>query len=103
MAYQVRFTSVAKRDLNHLWLSINAPESPAAVRWFLKLEQSIALLATSPRMGPVTHEDPHVLHLIYGNKPHHYRVLYEIDDAQKRILVLSIWHGKRLPPTSLKY
>jgi len=60
------------------------------------------MLANAPRMGAVTHEDALVRHVIYGNKPHLYRILYEIDDARKLVKVLSIWHGKRLEPKSLK-
>jgi mRNA-degrading endonuclease RelE of RelBE toxin-antitoxin system len=53
-------------------------------------------------MGTATHEDKTVRQVIYGNKPHFYRILYDIDDTDQRVDILSIWHGKRLPPTFLR-
>ena len=34
-------------------------------------------------------------HLLYGNKPHVYRVIYEIDERQSTVWVLTIRHGAR--------
>lgn len=34
-------------------------------------------------------------HLLYGKKPHVYRVLYEIDEPQRTVWVLTIRHGAR--------
>jgi len=95
MAYRIRFARRAARDLDQLYDSINAPESEAAVRWFLKLQETIGLLASSPRMGMVTHEHALRRQLVYGNKPHFYRVIYEVDDAAHLVTVLQIRHGKR--------
>jgi mRNA-degrading endonuclease RelE of RelBE toxin-antitoxin system len=53
-------------------------------------------------MGAVTQEDKTVRQVVYGNKPHFYRILYDIDDADSRVDILSIWHGKRPPPTFIK-
>jgi plasmid stabilization system protein ParE len=102
MAYRVNFTRRARRDYFLLYDSIHAAESDPAQLWFRRLDETIALLATAPRMGSVTHEDKTVRQVIYGNKPHLYRVLYDIDDADHRVDILSIWHGKRLPPTFFK-
>jgi len=98
MAYRVRLTRLARRDLEQLWESINATESAAASRGFDRLQETIALLATAPRMSSVTHEDKTVRQVIYGNKPHLYRILYDIDNHDQRVDILSIWHGRRLPP-----
>lgn len=46
-------------------------------------------------MGAVTPEDPSHRQLVYGNKPHLYRILYIIDDASKLIAILQIRHGRR--------
>jgi toxin ParE1/3/4 len=99
MAYRVSFTRRARRDYLQIFEFTNAPESEAAQHWFRRLDETIMLLAATPRMGAVTHEDKTVRQVIYGNKPHLYRILYDIDDANERIDILSIWHGKRLPPT----
>jgi plasmid stabilization system protein ParE len=102
MAYRVKFTRRARRDYLQLYDSINAAESVPAQQWLRRLDETVALLAITPRMGASTHEDRSVRQVIYGNKPHFYRILYDIDDADQRVDILSIWHGKRLPPTFLK-
>jgi plasmid stabilization system protein ParE len=102
MAYRVRFTRRARRDYLQLYNSINAAESVPAQQWLRRMDETIALLAVTPRMGAATYEDRTVRQVIYGNKPHFYRILYDIDDADQRVDILSIWHGKRLPPTFLR-
>jgi len=97
MPYRVSFTRRAARDLDDLYSSINAPNSEAAIRWFLKLEETINLLASTPRMGATTHEDASRRQLVYGNKPHFYRVIYMVDDATRIVTILQIRHGRRLP------
>jgi mRNA-degrading endonuclease RelE of RelBE toxin-antitoxin system len=34
-------------------------------------------------------------HLLYGKKPHVYRVIYEVDEGRQAVLVLTIRHGAR--------
>ena len=34
-------------------------------------------------------------HLLYGKKPHIYRVIYEIDESRRVVWVLTIRHGAR--------
>jgi len=101
MAYRVSFTRRARRDYLQLYDSINAAASVPAQLWMDRLDQTIAVLSVTPRSGVVTHENPTVRQLIYGKKPHLYRILYDIDDADQRVNILSIWHGRRLPPTFL--
>jgi plasmid stabilization system protein ParE len=57
MAYRVRFTRRGRRDYFRLYESINASESVPAQEWFRRLDETIALLAVTPRMGTATHED----------------------------------------------
>jgi len=102
MAYRINFTRRARRDYLQLYDSINAAASLPAQRWIDRLDQTIAVLSTAPRGGAVTHENPTVRQLIYGNKPHLYRILYDIDDADLRVDILSIWHGRRRPPSFLQ-
>ncbi len=98
MAYRVNLTDRASRDFDDLYDFINASESVAAARRFSRLEDMIDSLATAPRMGKGAREDKDVREVIYGNKPHFYRVLYQIDESDRRIDILTIWHGKRNPP-----
>ena len=98
MAYRVSLTERVLRELDAIYDEINVVSSAGAAHWFSHLEDTIQLLASSPRMGKPTREVPSVREIIYGKKPHFYRVLYEIDEGAKRVDVLSIWHGKRKSP-----
>ena len=100
MAYLVSLTERVLRELDEIYATINAAESAGAARWFTRLEDTIMLLARAPRMGKVTRQDKTVREIVYGNKPHLYRVLYEVDDEARQVHVLSIWHGKRQTPDS---
>jgi len=99
MPYRVNLTERVLRELDDIYAEIHVEKSAGAARWFSSLEDTIKLLSGSPRMGKPTREDKSVREIIYGNKPHLYHVLYEVDDHEKRVDVLSIWHGRRLPPS----
>jgi toxin ParE1/3/4 len=53
-------------------------------------------------MGAVTHEDSLRRQIIYGNKPHFYRIIYKVDDGQHLVTVIQIRHGKQSPPRQPK-
>jgi toxin ParE1/3/4 len=95
MPYSVSFTKRAARDLDSLYAYIHAEDSAGAERWFRRLEELILSMTSAPRMGAVTPENPSHRQLIYGNKPHLYRIIYLIDDASKLIVILQIRHGRR--------
>ena len=48
-----------------------------------------------PTAARVTPEDRDLRHLLYGNKPHIYRVIYRVLEKQKQVDVLHIRHGAR--------
>ena len=98
MAYRVSLTDRVLRELDEIHAEINVVGSAGASRWFSRLEDTIQLLASSPRMGKPARESPGIREIIYGNKPHLYRILYEIDETTKSVDVLSIWHGRRKSP-----
>jgi toxin ParE1/3/4 len=97
MAYRVELTDRAKRDLSVLYSQINAAESSAAAIWFNGFEEAVYALANLPRRCPVAPEGRKTKrpfrHLLYGNKPHIYRAIYEIDEPGKSVYVLTIRHG----------
>jgi toxin ParE1/3/4 len=43
----------------------------------------------------LTPENAQLRHLLYGNKPHVYRVIFRVIEKQKRVDVLHIRHGAR--------
>jgi plasmid stabilization system protein ParE len=97
MAYEVRLATRAINDLRHIYKTIEADTSQAADAWFRGLESAIFSLETHPARGAVAPERPHLRHLLYGNKPHVYRILYSIDENQKVVNVAQIRHGARRP------
>jgi|HubBroStandDraft_5_1064220.scaffolds.fasta_scaffold09532_5 toxin ParE1/3/4 len=101
MAYRVEFADRAARDLEILYVEKNAAESDAAARWFNDLEAAAFNLAIYPNRCPLAPEGKklkrRLRHLLYGTKPHVYRVLYEVDEPNKTVWVLHIRHGARRP------
>ncbi len=95
MAYLVNLTSRAERDLSRLFDDINARNSATAVNWYRGLKEAILTLNQQPNRCAVTPENRKLKHLLYGNKPHVYRVIYQVLDKQKRVDVLHVRHGAR--------
>jgi toxin ParE1/3/4 len=107
MAYLIEFAERAIRDLEALYVEKNAAEAPAASRWYNGLEEAVYALAAFPHRCPVAPEARRVRrelrHLLYGKKPHIYRVIYEIDERKNTVWVLHIRHGarRRLKPSDV--
>lgn len=57
MACRVRLARWAERDVALLWDDIHAEVSDGAERWFKQLEDTVARLGDSPRMGTSISED----------------------------------------------
>jgi toxin ParE1/3/4 len=102
MAYEVRLARRALSDLRHIYGSIEAETSDAADTWFRGLESAIFSLETDPSRSPITPERPNLRHLLYGNKPHIYRILYSINEDERVVNVAQIRHGARRPLAPLK-
>jgi plasmid stabilization system protein ParE len=97
MPYRVELSRRAERDLHRIFSFIHGSESQAAARWFNGLEEPIDGLATLPNSGTATDYDPNLLFFLYGNKPHVYRILYRVDEANRSVTVQHIRHGARKP------
>jgi toxin ParE1/3/4 len=99
MAYLVELAARAARDLEILYLEKNAAESEAAARWYSGLEDAVSALETHPLRGPVAPETAmpkrELRQLLYGKKPHVYRVIYRIDEKRQTVRVLHIRHAAR--------
>jgi plasmid stabilization system protein ParE len=104
MAYLVNITLRAERDFVSLYHEIHAGESDAALKWYRGLKEAVLSLEERPNRCPATPEKPQLRHLLYGTKPHIYRVIYRVMEKQKRVDILHIRHGARtkLKPTDLK-
>ncbi len=78
MAYLVNIVARAERNLADRYDEIGAEDSDAALRWYLGLNDAILSLEENPNRCPATPEDASLRHLLYGNKPHIYRVIYRV-------------------------
>ncbi|ARJ67519.1 hypothetical protein WV31_18575 [Magnetospirillum sp. ME-1] len=85
----------AIRDLRQLYEAIAASHLPAAAIWFNGLEAKLANLARLPRRGGAVPEDGRLRQLLYGRRPHVYRIIYEINEDSRIVSVLHIRHGAR--------
>lgn len=95
MGYRVRLTRRALGDLSGIYGSVGAQTSDAAFRWYCGLKDVIYTLRGNPNRCPVTPEARELRHLLYGNKPHVYRVIYRVLENQSLVEVLHIRHGAR--------
>jgi plasmid stabilization system protein ParE len=95
MAYLVNLTARAQRDLIALYELMHAEESAAAGRWYDGLKRAILSLEEFPRRCPVTPENKRARHLLYGHKPHVYRIIYRVLERKQKVDVLHIRHGAR--------
>lgn len=99
MPYQIEFAARAARDLEILYLEKKAADSQAAARWFNGREQAVFALEKYPHRCPIAPEGRkmkrRLRHLHHGRKPHIYRVIYEVEESQQIVWVLTIRHGAR--------
>ncbi len=95
MAYHVDLTARAQRDLRQIYLAIDAADVAQARTWFNKLEQAVFSLDQHPASGAVNAEDHGLRHLLFGRRPHVYRIIYSIDAPGRVVTVLHIRHGAR--------
>ena len=70
-------------------------------RWYNGLEKAVYSLEAYLRRCPITPESKKtgrpLRHLLYGNKPHVYRVIYEIDERKTVVRVVTIRHRAMEP------
>jgi len=95
MAFLVRLSKRAERDLEAIYLYIRAQDSHAAHRWYQGLRKAILSLEELPKRCPLTPEDKRCRHLLYGRKPHIYRIIYRVLERAHRADILHIRHGAR--------
>src|ERR1017187_8319349 len=100
MAFRVKTTAQAKRDLDDILERLLSQEAgETGLRWFQGLHQAVATLADSPRRCALAPENAlfafEVRQLLYGRKPHVYRIIFTIED--NTVSVLHIRHGRRQP------
>ncbi|MFY9682523.1 MAG: type II toxin-antitoxin system RelE/ParE family toxin [Candidatus Sulfotelmatobacter sp.] len=100
MIFRVETTATAEQDADAIldWL-LSEHAGETGKHWFLALQDAIASLAELPERCPLAPENTafpfEVRHLLYGRKPHVYRILFTIEGQV--VYVLHIRHGRRQP------
>ncbi|HEY0457545.1 MAG TPA: type II toxin-antitoxin system RelE/ParE family toxin [Pyrinomonadaceae bacterium] len=90
MQFQVVITPSAKADIFEIntWLLENYPD--LAEKWLWGMSEAVTSLSKFPERCPISPEseafDETVRQLIYGKKPHTYRILFSIQDEKVYIL-----------------
>jgi plasmid stabilization system protein ParE len=99
-AYRVEISTAAAHDFDYIYEEIGASTSPAAADWYSSLEELILRLARLPERGAPLPENRALRQLLHGNKPHSYRIIYDVVRSRKLVRILHIRHGARkaLPP-----
>jgi plasmid stabilization system protein ParE len=95
MAYLIDITARAERDLDSVFEEIHASDSVVALNWYRGLFAAILTLEKLPSRCAFTRENHQFRHLLYGHKPHVYRVIYRVLEKQKLVEVLHVRHGAR--------
>lgn len=100
IAYRVNTSAEAERDLDEIleWLLLNNA-GETGLHWVDGLQAAISSLENIPRRcGLAAENDQYPLEvrqLLYGTRPHVYRILFTIQNDI--VTILHIRHGRRLP------
>jgi toxin ParE1/3/4 len=95
MRYRVNVTNRAAQDLDTIYQYIQAEHSHQAAIWFNGLNEALQSLSSLPHRASRIREGSTLCHLLYGNKPNVYRVIYSVDDTLKTVTIVTIPHGAR--------
>ena len=95
MRYRVNVTTRAAQDLDTIYQFIQAEHSHQAAIWFNGLNEALQSLSSLPHRASRVREASTLRHLLYGNKPNVYRVIYSVDDTLKTVTIVTIRHGAR--------
>jgi len=82
MAYVVRVTTHATRDLALIFEAIHGESSEAAFKWYLGLKEAIFSLEGQPNRCSQTPEDAKLRFLLYGCTRRVYRVIYRVTEKR---------------------
>lgn len=92
----IEFSEAALRQISDAILFIAADKPEAAKCWVESVRTLVSRLADFPRNGRVVPDfsDENLRELLHGE----YRVVYKIDERSSRVVVVTVFHAKRLLP-----
>ena len=97
MEYRVVLADSAKADADLLYARIVEAAPFRGPLWFEELLKSVRSLGRMPGRCPLAHEalkvKRHIRSLLFGKRRDVYRILYEIDERDKTVIILHIRHG----------
>jgi plasmid stabilization system protein ParE len=98
MDFRVEISDQAQRDIAAIYDWLRSQQAgDAGERWFIGLSRTIASLTDLPSRcpsAPESRDSPvDVRQLLYGSRPHVYRILFTIKDDI--VHVLHVRHGRR--------
>jgi plasmid stabilization system protein ParE len=100
MGFRVELSEQAQRDVSAIYLWLCSEQAgDAGERWFRALRTAIRSLADLPARCPLAAENRdasvEVRQLLYGRRPHTYRILFAIEGDV--VQVLHVRHARRRP------
>jgi len=95
MQYLVRPANRAFRDMEPIYEFIEVGSSESAFAWFNGLAEAIHSFQRFRGRGAVIPEDGKLRHLLFGQNPNTYRIIYTLDKRKKAMNILHIRHGAR--------
>ena len=99
MVYRVALADSAKADAYAIYDQVVAAAPHQGPLWFEKLIECLYSLDHLPRRCPLAREAENlrreIRRLLFGKRRNVYRVLYEIDEAGKKVWVLQIRRAAR--------
>jgi toxin ParE1/3/4 len=96
MDFQVVWTEPAVADLEAITRHIATQSPTAADRVGNSILEHVEILRSFPFIGPVYPSDPReTTREIVCMK---YRIFYRVNEEQKQVEILTVWHGSRQEP-----
>lgn len=97
MAFNVRLTEAAQRDIGEAmdYIAANSPEH--ARKWFDEFFEVLETLTEMPARHPLITESGHLKRALHSLHYHSHRVVYEINVAQQTVSIVRVYHSSRRP------
>lgn len=97
MAYQVLLAETAKDDANQIYDWVVERTPVRGPEWFEELLDCLYSLEQLPYRCPLAREAAEARReircLLFGNRKHAHRILYDVDEVGQTVWVLHIRHG----------
>ncbi len=100
--YSVELTDVARAAIiSHAqYIAVDCQSPGNAERWLERVWNAIDSLGSLPRRGPLAEEDAHVEYEVRQLVVGSHLLLFTIDDGNRRVVIVGLRHGHRLPRPS---